>query len=224
MSKDRDIDDILDSLNQLLREGESHNDDHVEAEGAEIDDALLPELEHETSEADDIEEMHADEEVTEEVAGQTDEVDEANEERVEEGVEEESDTAESAALPTTQEHSNDDSEPVADDQESLTVQRVVLTEDMLVDNPQGSLLSLVQDSMAKVDSETDSNESHEADEKSQLSLDQNLMTELMDHVTDDVIQALQQQLPLLIQNSLEKHLDELRKPENPDNVPEQTEE
>jgi hypothetical protein len=225
MSKDRDIDDILDSLNQLLREGESHNDDHVESEGAEVDEeVLLSEPEQEASGSDDVEEAHVDAEVAAEVAGHPDGADEANVEAQIEGAIEEGSAEASATLPITQQHSNDDSEPVADDQESVTVQRVVLTEDMLIDNPQGSLLSLVQDSMANVDSGDDADALHETDRENRLTLDQKLMTELMEHVADDVIQALQQQLPLLIQNSLEKHLNELKKSENPDNAPEQTEE
>jgi len=201
MSKERDIDDILDSLNQLLREGESHNDDHVDEDiSAEEIEAQLHEFDEEGSSpesksvlsdhsAADAGENEADSEPESEIvsdpasAGEPDEDDEP-----------------------------DDEEP---EDSPISMQRVVLTEEMLVDNPQGSLLSMTS---SRVSSPAEAGESlSEAQSQNQngvshtlLHVDHQHLEKLLEQVADDVINQLQHELPALIKRSLYHHLASMR--------------
>ena len=105
MTDNRDIDEILASLDALLREGDSHNDDIASEPEASIDDTDALEDVLET----DIESINAD---VEELLGSNKISD---------------DTADEAV--------HDES---ASRQES-SISRVILTEDMMVENPQVSL-------------------------------------------------------------------------------------
>lgn len=219
MSKDRDIDDILESLNQLLREGESHNDDHVESNESsaevrkaldDLQDDLLDAVVNKPSnaEAADSDDVEAVDRV--EVS------DEANSEDISEPNPE----AEAVEAWQQDEPDEDDAEndPVSDDaDEPLNMHRVVLTEDMLVDNPQRSLLSLVGN-------KTDDRDAEKAVEtmapQTEAVIDHALMAELLDRVTDDVIR----QLPILIKTSLEQHLNEALRGGQSSDSTDQTEE
>lgn len=208
MSKDRDIDDILESLNQLLREGESHNDDHVESyeSPAKVKKAL-DDLEDELSDVSEVEPSRSealDRDDSEAADGETVSTAESSEDIS--VVEAEMEVVEHWQLdePEADEPETDEpeTESVSDDAEPLKMHRVVLTEEMLVDNPQRSLLSMVGNGVS--DSKLDA-ESTPIVPQSTPSIDHALMARLLDHVTDDVIR----QLPILIKTSLEQHLNDL---------------
>jgi len=213
MSSERDIDDILDSLNQLLREGESHNDDHVETDEVsesdpQADEAALQEFEQASAPAEN-EELPAEVEVAEPET-------EAEPEMALE-------PADSAAEPDfePQEQSETDHEDeafTAVDESPLSMQRVVLTEEMLVDNPQGSLLSLVRAAEANVAARpSEAGEGGVGDQQGEqvndangpLHVDHEHMGRLLEQLSDDVINRLRQELPVLIRDSLYRHLGEL---------------
>ena len=206
MSKDRDIDDILESLNQLLREGESHNDDLVEsAEAPEKVKQKLNDLEDEISEVEEVDALLS-------VA------DEVVEDAPDSGSETDDDLsdAESEAETTGSwgqdepEEGETEADCVSDDNdERLSMHRVVLTEEMLVDNPQRSLLSLVGKHSAEA--ELQPGDEEVKPDTAELRVDHTLMAEVLDRVGNDVIHHLQQQLPTLIKSSLEQHLNDLNK-------------
>ncbi len=213
MSKDRDIDDILESLNQLLREGESHNDDHVESDEHadkaeqgldELQDDLsdVAEMETRLSEAADIGDLEAaDETVSEDLSA----------------IDSEQETSGSWEADEPEEDRISD-----EGDQRLSVHRVVLTEEMLVDNPQRSLLSLVGNRAdVQVDDQADEAVEPESGEsETEPSVDHALMAELLDRITDDVIR----QLPVLIKTSLEHHLNHLIQGEQSGGATDQTEE
>lgn len=204
MSNDRDIDDILDSLNQLLREGESHNDDHVEPDkpieeiGAEL---------HAFAEAsaDEVEAGAPEAETLDKAAG--DEV---------RDVEPESAEAEVRQQDEAVVEGDDEAGAFVD--APVSIQRVILTEEMLVDNPQGNLLSLVHtgreesaDSAVEPEPVAEDGEEHLPDDAhAPLHVDHQHMERLLEQVTDDVIHQLQQQLPSLIKTSLYRQLQALK--------------
>lgn len=230
MSNDRDINDILDSLNQLLREGESHNDDHVETDGqaGEIE-AELHELEEDDVES---EEPAAE--------GPDAESEEAESEQAEGDV----DASGDASNELSSEYLDDLSEGFSEEEEEdfqeapISIQRVVLTEEMLVNNPQGNLLSMVKeneevDVEPVADAEPIENESvgtvqEESSEQEAVresvhqpahethgsNIDglptQQQLEQLVEKVSDDVITRLQQELPSLIMASLHRRFSELK--------------
>jgi len=214
MSKDRDIDDILESLNQLLREGESHNDDHVESvEDPKTVKQQLSDLEDELTEVESINALlSATPEVTDTDTDSKDEIEDDTS-----GTEPEAETAESwdQDEPDVGESGDNESEEndpeedeISDDgDQRLSIHRVVLTEEMLVDNPQRSLLSLVGNSVDHIAEQVDEVVEPEEVSESQAepSIDHALMAELLERISDDVIQ----QLPILIKSSLEQHLNDL---------------
>jgi len=224
MSSERDIDDILESLNQLLREGESHNDDHVgpdeEAEdwpqGQEGLDSAVEMIEGELDRLDDEQPEHDDAAATSS---------ESNMQEASQGstepVELDQSSSDEVFEPRREEGEDNDPVDVAADG-PVTIQRVVLTEEMLLDNPQGNLLSLVKspgDESLADESRADEGraeehvEEHEAltsEEKpepsSEREPDEPPSDALLEQVTADVINQLQETLPLLIKQSLERHL------------------
>lgn len=224
MSKDRDIDDILESLNQLLREGESHNDDHVESvEDPKSVKQKLSDLEDELSEVESIDALlSATPEITDSDPDSNDEIEDDISDK-----ESEAETAESSDQDESDEDLSEENEPEAenmsdDDDKRLSTHRVVLTEEMLVDNPQRSLLSLVGNSVDHDDEQVDEVVEPEEPSESQTetSVDHALMAELLDRITDDVIQ----QLPILIKASLEQHLNDLIQDDQSSDLPDQPEE
>jgi len=210
MSKERDIDDILNSLNQLLREGESHNDDHVEEEvSIEEIEAELVELKEESAEP----KTESDEPIAEEAS-----------------VEPEADSEPEADPESEAEADSDEGweqdEPV---EAPISMQRVVLTEDMMVNNPQGSLLSAVPNHLshsdeagepgthesdeAELEQDEEQPDQHEAVEErphTLLHVDHKHLEQILERVADDVIEQLQHELPHLIKRSLYHHLAEMR--------------
>jgi len=222
MSKERDIDDILDSLNQLLREGESHNDDHVEGDASiEALEAELHELDEKAGGPErgpaisdepaldtglEVEPESSPEMVTDSDSDWDWEQDEGNE------------AADSEAC-------SDDDEPV---DSPIFMQRVVLTEEMLVNNPQGSLLSMVSDRRpssaeadaveveAEIENQLESDEQAGGEPHTLLHLDHQHLEGLLEQVADDVIHQLQRELPTLIKRSLYHHLAEMRDVEQPE--------
>jgi len=224
MSKDRDIDDILESLNQLLREGESHNDDHVESvEDPKSVKQKLSDLEDELSEVESIDALlSATPEITDSDPDSNDEIEDDISDK-----ESDAETAESPDQDESDEDLSEENEPEAenmsdDDDKRLSTHRVVLTEEMLVDNPQRSLLSLVGNSVDHDDEQVDEVVEPEEPSESQTetSVDHALMAELLDRITDDVIQ----QLPILIKASLEQHLNDLIQDDQSSDLPDQPEE
>ncbi len=206
MSSERDIDDILESLNQLLREGESHNDDHVESEavaGARELDTTTEMVESE------LQQLDATEEKPSSDGNEAAEISKTLGEPTEQGkaVEVDEDAVE--------EHAGRE-----DAVESISIQRVVLTEEMLVDNPQGNLLSLVKTSGPEHEeggnSKTESTGKEISEERIEMVLKQ-----VSADVIADVINQLQNVLPTLIKNSLERHLVLLK--QSPDQPEEQNE-
>ena len=217
MSKDRDIDDILESLSQLLREGESHNDDHVESGvHPETVEKGLDDLQHDLSDVAEMETFLS--------AASDDEGAEVADEAISEDFSE-MDSGQETSASWEQDEPEED-EPEEDrmsdaGDERLSVHRVVLTEEMLVDNPQRSLLSLVGNGADHVDNQADEAVEPEATEsQTEPSLDHALMAELLDRITDDVIR----QLPILIKTSLEQHLNDLIQGEPSSESTDQTEE
>ena len=216
MSKERDIDDILDSLNQLLREGESHNDDHVE-EDISLEDleAKLHELDEEIDELKS-EPLQPDEpvETVDETTSESDSEPDPDSEAIRE--ENENDVAVDPDGPLDEE---EDEEPAGS---PISIQRVVLTEEMLINNPQGNLLSTALDrgpSSAEADrvdvesateGETVSEEQPGEKPRTLLHIDHHHLEQLLEQVADDVIRQLQHELPTLIKRSLSHHLAQMR--------------
>lgn len=152
MSNDRDINDILDSLNQLLREGESHNDDHVETDD-QIDEKLDEHAEEIEAELHELEEDDAapEEAVVEAQGAESEEATEQPESEQIDDIDDSSDDELSSEYlddldeDSTDEDSADESIEEELREAPISVQRVVLTEEMLVNNPQGNLLSIVKE-------------------------------------------------------------------------------
>lgn len=217
MSKDRDIDDILESLNQLLREGESHNDDHVESDEspAKVKRAL-DDLQDELSDVSGVAETRF-----EDSKGDDSEPANDAEPSEDEGGENVSEIkSETEAVAQRQqdepEEGGAEADSVSDDADGpVNMQRVVLTEEMLVDNPQRSLLSMIGNSASNSEGHAEPTVP-----QAEPSIDYALMAELLDRVTDDVIR----QLPKLIKTSLERHLNSLTQGEKPGDSSDQTEE
>ncbi|MDX8403784.1 MAG: hypothetical protein R8K54_05190 [Mariprofundaceae bacterium] len=183
MSKDRDINDILDSLNQLLHEGESHNDDHVETdeavnEEAEEIEAELHELEEDDAVSEDMESEGVKPEPLEDHFDSSREASDAGNEGPQEA--------------------------------PISVQRVVLTEDMLVNNPQGNLLSTGMGDKKEITEPVTELESIETQTVNIDHLPMAQLEPLLERISDDVISQLQQQLPALIKTALDCHLAKLR--------------
>jgi hypothetical protein len=212
MSKERDIDDILDSLNQLLREGESHNDDHVEEDiSAEEIEAKLHELDEEI---DKLESEPLQPEETEETVDETTSESDADSESIRE--QNENDTAVDPDEPSDEE---EDEEPAGS---PISIQRVVLTEKMLINNPQGNLLSAASGRGpssagagrvgvgSATESETASEEQTGEAPHTLLHVDHHHLEQLLEQVADDVIRQLQHELPALIKRSLYHHLAQMR--------------
>ena len=201
MSKERDIDDILDSLNQLLREGESHNDDHEDEDiSTEEIEAQLHELDEEGGgpESKPVLSDHAAEETGENEADS-----ESESERV-------SDPAPAGELDGDDELDGEEPED-----SPISMQRVVLTEDMLVDNPQGSLLSMISNRASSPDeADVTLSEAQSQDQNgvshTLLHVDHEHLEQLLEQVADDVINQLQHELPALIKRSLYHHLAAMR--------------
>jgi len=247
MSIERDIDDILDSLNQLLREGESHNDDHVdenvsieeiEAELQElVDEPSEPEMES-SEPAETIDEPAAEVEVVLEAEPEQKVEAEAEAEivadaEVESEPDSEGDWHQDEAVGSDTLNADDSSDDYLVDaseeegdednpaDERVTMQRVVLTEDMLVNNPQRSLLSIVpgahppSDQQSSDETELDDPEAAEIDEAEAkqhtlLHVNHDHLESIMEKVADDVIEKLQRELPNMIKHSLYHHLAEMR--------------
>jgi len=153
MNNDRDIDDILESLNELLREGESHNDDHTESETEEIPS-------HEA------------------------------------GLENRPDS-------------------VADE----NAHKVVLTEEMLVDNPQGNLLQLLHERLEihAPDQQSDNAEEIEStpgdDEGGDGRWNEEKFNLLVERVTGELIERLNREVPVWVSESMKRHIEELKRDE-----------
>ncbi len=213
MSGERDIDDILDSLNKLLREGESHNDDHVEVDAqAEEIEAELHELEEGGSGISEEVAVATEEAVSElseaaDISGRHAEADAGS--VADPGQDEAGEPCESVEADSSDSSDAQTMEPV---DAPVSVQRVVLTEEMLLDNPQGNLLSLVKRDEAEAAESMAEAPQQEAvrENRTPLHVDHHHMARLLDQVTDDVIDQLQQELPVLIKHSLYRHLAELR--------------
>jgi len=193
MSNDRDIEDILNSLNQLLREGESHNDDHSGSEDGH-EKAASPEPEKAVDEA-----------PVEAEAG-TEPVKLQREKPVE-------DTNGDLQVSQSGDEIEQD-EPRSPDDAPVSINRVVLTEDMMVNNPQGSLLSLVRNSagLPKQHRATDENGKSGATSGS-VRVDHDHMERLVRQISDDLIKRLEKELPGLIAESIRRHLKELKRDE-----------
>ncbi len=232
MSKERDIDDILDSLNQLLREGESHNDDHVEldalAEGIEAELHALEEhvVDAEKQTAGTPENI---DEVVKQVALETgsntklETINPALSQNKDIESDESFETDSVYEIPDDDFGGNPADDADGSDEQIIDLidapvltQRVVLTEEMLVNNPQGNLLSMANTD--KKESQNTTAESKAVAVEAQGTvrdadvLDvndlpmQQLLKQLLDKVSDDVIGQLQQQLPSLIKASFDRHL------------------
>ncbi len=216
MSKERDIDDILDSLNQLLREGESHNDDHVEEDiSLEDIEAKLLELDEEIDELKS-EPLQPDEpvETVDETTSESDSEPDPDSEAIRE--ENENDVAVDPDGPLDEE---EDEEPAGS---PISIQRVVLTEEMLINNPQGNLLSTALDrgpssaEADRVDVESATEDQTASEEQAGkaphtlLHVDHHHLEQLLEQVADDVIRQLQHELPTLIKRSLSHHLAQMR--------------
>ena len=216
MSKERDIDDILDSLNQLLREGESHNDDHVEEDISFEDlEAKLHELDEEIDELKS-EPLQPDEpvETVDETTSESDSEPDPDSEAIRE--ENENDVAVDPDGPLDEE---EDEEPAGS---PISIQRVVLTEEMLINNPQGNLLSTALgrgpssaeadrvDVESATEGETVSEEQAGKAPHALLHIDHHHLEQLLEQVADDVIRQLQHELPTLIKRSLSHHLVQMR--------------
>lgn len=185
MSSERDIEDILNSLNELLREGESYNDDHSVAEPrrekvspprAEKRDDRLPAKTAVKAEPEKLVEVRA-----EAVRPASPVVDE----------------------PVKSKAKRSDDAPVS-------VPRVVLTEDMMLDNPQGNLLSLVRNP-EEPQPQPAVKEAKPAAKGGSVRVDQNHMGRLVRQISDDVIRRLEKELPGLIAESIRRHLKELKR-------------
>ncbi len=216
MSKERDIDDILDSLNQLLREGESHNDDHVEEDISSEDiEAKLHELDEEIDELIS-EPLQPDEpvEMVDEATSEPDSEPDPDSESIRE--QNENDMAVDPDGPLDEE---EDEEPAGS---PISVQRVILTEKMLINNPQGNLLSKGSgrgpssaesdrvDVESATEGETVSEEQPGEKPRTLLHIDHHHLEQLLEQVADDVIHQLQHELPTLIKRSLYHHLAQMR--------------
>jgi hypothetical protein len=214
MSKERDIDDILDSLNQLLREGESHNDDHVE------EDISLEDLETKLRELDEeIDELKSEPLLPDEPVKTVDETTlDSGSEPASDSIREQSGhdvTADSDGALDEEE----DKEPA---DPPISVQRVVLTEKMLINNPQGNLLSVGSgrgsssagaervDVESATEGETAPEEQAGEAPHTLLHVDHHHLEQLLEQVADDVIRQLQHELPALIKRSLYHHLAQIR--------------
>ncbi len=214
MSKDRDIDDILDSLNQLLREGESHNDDHVEEEASLEDlEARLHELDEE------IDQLENEPPLPDEPV-----------ETADEATLDPEPESDSEPIPEQNEHDVPAEPDTALDEEEdeeaagspISIQRVVLTEEMLINNPQGNLLSMGSgrgpssaeagrvDVESVAESPTAPEEQAGEPPHTLLHVDHHHLEQLLEQVADDVIHQLQHELPTLIKRSLYHHLAQIR--------------
>lgn len=191
MSSERDIDDILNSLNQLLREGESHNDDHSEAEES----------------------------------GAVSAADVPPEPKVAKPVEKRPEPAatEKPVSPTsvrddTPEDVEEADEPRSSSDAPVSLHRVVLTEDMMINNPQGSLLSLAGRRDAAEGGGTDADDSATQGEAKPAQderphIDPERMALLINQISNDLIERMRRELPPLIADSLYRHLKELKRDE-----------
>lgn len=224
MSKERDIDDILDSLNQLLREGESHNDDHVE------EDISLEELEVKLHELDEeIDELKNEPLLPDEPV---ETVDEATSEPEPESIQEQNEDS----VPADPDRALDEEEDEEPAESPISIQRVVLTEEMLVNNPQGNLLStgsgrgLSSTETDRVDVESVTKDEAVSEEQTEevshtlLHVDHHHLEQLLEQVADDVIHQLQHELPVLIKRSLYHHLGQMSKEQDDEGHEENSEE
>jgi hypothetical protein len=214
MSTGRDIDEILDSLNQLLREGESHNDDHVE------EDISLEELEAKLHELDEeIDELEGAPLLPDEPVETVDEATlEPDSKSKSEPIREQNENN-VMADPDGSLDEEEDKEPVGS---PISIQRVVLTEEMLINNPQGNLLSAgsgrgpspVEAGRVNAESVTErlTASKEQAGEASHtlLHVDHHHLEQLLEQVADDVIHQLQRELPALIKRSLYHRLSQMR--------------
>jgi len=195
MNDSRDLDEMLASLDALLREGGSHNDD-------------MP-----------VE--HASEKVIEE-------------ESIKHGV---SDTVISEDDLETQLDASERLDKVGEaellegsEQSEQVIARVILTEDMLVENPQVSLpLGLAATSECKgaisefveVEAEASCDYEEEQDEpvdETVADLPEQGMEQLLAMVTEDISSQLQDILPSLIKDSLHKHLSAMQDDDDEKNI------
>jgi len=200
MSSERDIDDILNSLNQLLREGESHNDDHTEAEdtGAVSAAEVPPEPK----------------------------LSRPVEKRPEPAAKAKAESP-AAVRDDAPEDVEQADEPRSSNDAPVSLHRVVLTEDMMINNPQGSLLSLAGRRDAAEDGEAaDADADADADAEDSATqgeakpaqdgrphIDPERMALLINQISDDLIERMRRELPPLIADSLYRHLKELKRDE-----------
>lgn len=224
MSTGRDIDDILDSLNQLLREGESHNDDHVEEDiSPEELEAKLHELDKE------IDELEGAPLLPDEPVETVDEATLKPDSEPEPGSKSKS---KSKSEPIRKQNENNvmaDPDGYLDEEEDeepagspISIQRVVLTEEMLINNPQGNLLSAgsgrgpssAEAGRVNAESVTEplTASKEQAGEVSHtlLHVDHHHLEQLLEQVADDVILQLQHELPALIKRSFYHRLAQVR--------------
>ena len=163
-NQDRDIDEILASLDSLLRESESHNDD-THAEPAASD--TQPELQDES--AADMEQ----------------------------------------ALDQAVENVSDNMDDIMETEEpSEPMTRVVLTEDMLLENPQVSLPLGQHDSDETV-SHSDVSQA-EVEGESHADWDEQRVNQWVASVSQDISLQINQLLPDMIRDALQKKLAELQ--------------
>jgi len=168
-NQDRDIDEILASLDSLLRESESHNDD-THAEPVVSDNQ--PELQDESS----------------------------------------VDMEQALALDQAIENVSDDRDDVMETEESSEpMTRVVLTEDMLLENPQVSLPlgQHAQDDLGETVSDSDVSQA-EVEHESHADWDEQMMDQWVASVSQDISLQINQLLPDMIRDALQKKLAELQ--------------
>lgn len=230
MSNDRDIEDILSSLNQLLREGESRNDDHSAGQGPKAAGKSTGSKIEEKTES----EAKAPANLSATQSPRMFDKEKGVEEASKPKAQRRDDSAERGPAehkgPPVRENAPD-AEPTPDEEsqvgrrfEPLSVTRVVLTEDMMVDNPQGSLLSLIRNpaghgsaghqgdvGLQEADGESASGGKRSDGDSSDS--DHDPMAELIVRISDELIERLRRELPPMIAESLYRHLKELKRDE-----------
>lgn len=203
MSDERDIDDILESLDQLLRSGSHFNDDHdASAPASAASQRPRPAEPHRASAAEEDMAQARDEPLSPDAydpsfdlplddAFSADDAVHAPDEQIDADAAMEGD-AQTAAGP-------------------LSRPRVVLTEDMLVDNPQGRLSLRIAEPEETASAQPcvpDETACEPAPAIESGQADRAHFERVVAQVCEDVIAQLQRQLPDMIQQSLDRHLNE----------------
>jgi len=168
-NQDRDIDEILASLDSLLRESESHNDD-----------------------------THAESSVASD-----------NQPELQDKLQDESAADMEQAFDQAVETVSDDGMETEESSEPMT--RVVLTEDMLLENPQVSLPlgQSAKDDLGETVSDSNAPQA-EVEHEPHADWDEQMMNQWAASVSQDIANQINQLLPDMIRDALQKKLAELQ--------------